>query len=135
MEMGAHEVIRSGDPTSMRAAAGTFDFILSTVNVALDWQAYLALLRPDGALHFVGAVRQPISVAAASLIGGRKRLSGSPVGSPAEIMVMLEFCERHGIRPRIEQFSMSEVNEALKYLRSGKARYRLVLQAPATPND
>jgi len=85
-------------------AAGMVDFILSTVNVALAWPAYLALLRPDGALHFVGAVHEPISAAAASLMGGRKRLLGSPVGSAAEIVDMLEFCERHGIRPRIEQF-------------------------------
>jgi uncharacterized zinc-type alcohol dehydrogenase-like protein len=40
---------------------------------------------------------------------------------------MLEFCARHSIAPITESFPMSKVNEALDRLRSGKARYRIVL--------
>ena len=42
---------------------------------------------------------------------------------------MLEFCARHDIAPQVEHFPMSKVNEALDHLRSGKARYRVVLDA------
>jgi uncharacterized zinc-type alcohol dehydrogenase-like protein len=41
---------------------------------------------------------------------------------------MLEFSARHGIEPVTETFPMSEVNDALEKLRSGKPRYRLVLE-------
>jgi uncharacterized zinc-type alcohol dehydrogenase-like protein len=42
---------------------------------------------------------------------------------------MLEFCARHQILPQVEEFPMSKVNEAVDHLRSGKARYRIVLNA------
>ena len=41
---------------------------------------------------------------------------------------MLEFCARHQIAPVTEEFPMSKVNEAFDHLRSGKARYRIVLK-------
>jgi len=40
---------------------------------------------------------------------------------------MLEFARRHDIRPQVEVFPMDEINAALDHLRSGKARYRVVL--------
>ena len=40
---------------------------------------------------------------------------------------MLEFSARHSIAPITETFPMSKVNDALEHLRSGKARYRIVL--------
>ena len=40
---------------------------------------------------------------------------------------MLQFSARHGIVPTTETFPMSRANEALEHLRSGKARYRIVL--------
>jgi uncharacterized zinc-type alcohol dehydrogenase-like protein len=42
---------------------------------------------------------------------------------------MMEFVARTGIAPQVEHFPMSQVNQALEYLRSGKARYRVVLDA------
>jgi uncharacterized zinc-type alcohol dehydrogenase-like protein len=40
---------------------------------------------------------------------------------------MLEFARMHGIRPQVEMFPMSEINAAFDHLKSGKARYRIVL--------
>ena len=40
---------------------------------------------------------------------------------------MLAFSARHSVAPIVELFPMSEVNDALERLRSGKARYRIVL--------
>jgi uncharacterized zinc-type alcohol dehydrogenase-like protein len=61
------------------------------------------------------------------MIAGQKSFSGSPLGSPATIRKMLEFCARHGIEAVTEHFPMSNVNEALAHLEAGKARYRVVL--------
>jgi uncharacterized zinc-type alcohol dehydrogenase-like protein len=54
-------------------------------------------------------------------------VSGSPAGSPIAIDHMLAFSARHSIAPITETFPMSQVNDALERLRSGKARYRVVL--------
>jgi alcohol/geraniol dehydrogenase (NADP+) len=40
---------------------------------------------------------------------------------------MLDFSARHAVAPITETFPMSKVNDALDHLRSGKARYRIVL--------
>ena len=127
LEMGAHHTINSRDPEAIAAAAGRFDLVMSTVNVKLDWNAFLATLTPRGRLHFVGATLEPLDLGVFPLIGGQRSVSGSPVGSPAVIAQMLEFAARHGIKPVIETYRFDQVNEALERLRSGEARYRIVL--------
>lgn len=126
-QLGADAVVNSRDSAAMEKIAGSFDFILNTVNVPLDWNAYLGALKPDGRLHFVGAVLEPIPVPAFALIGQRKSISGSPLGSPATVRDMLDFCGRHEIAPVTESFKFADINDALEHLRSGKARYRIVL--------
>lgn len=127
LELGAHHTLDSRDKAALKAAAGSFDLILSTVNVKLDWNTYLATLRPKGRLHFVGATLEPLDIGVFSLIGGQRSISGSPVGSPATIAKMLEFAVRHQIQPQVEVFPFDQVNRAVERLRSGQARYRVVL--------
>ncbi|MBE0470526.1 MAG: NAD(P)-dependent alcohol dehydrogenase [Methyloprofundus sp.] len=126
---GAHHVISSRDSTAMAQANSTLDMLIVTVNVALDWASLLQTLKPNGRLHIVGAVLEPMQIAAIDLIFGQKRVSGSPTGSSVDLATMLEFAARHDIRPQVEHFPMSRVNEALAHLASGNARYRIVLDA------
>lgn len=127
-KFGAHRVVDSRDRDALKAEAGRYDFILSTVAVPLDWNRYFAALAPKGRLHTVGAVSDPIGVEAFTLIGGQKSLSGSPLGSPVTIRKMLDFCDRHGIAPQIERMKMSQIDAAFDRLREGKPRYRIVLE-------
>jgi alcohol/geraniol dehydrogenase (NADP+) len=127
--LGAHNVVASTDSTALKAIAGTLDFLLVTANADLDWAAMLGTLRGNGRLHFVGIVPGAIPVSVFSLIPQQKSLSGSPVGSPSTVATMLEFCARHQILPQVESFPMSKINDAIDHLRSGKARYRVVLDA------
>ena len=127
LELGAHETLNSRDKDELKAAAGKFDLIISTVNVKLDWNLYLSTLAPKGRLHFVGATLEPLDIGAFNLIGGQRSVSGSPVGSPATIKTMLEFAALHNIAPVTETFKFDEVNEAVQRLRDGKAHYRVVL--------
>ncbi len=82
---------------------------------------------PNGRLHVVGVVPEPIPVAAFSLISQQRNVSGSLTGLPDAIRTMLEFASRHNVVPRTEHFPMSDINEAFARLESGKARYRIVL--------
>jgi uncharacterized zinc-type alcohol dehydrogenase-like protein len=127
--LGADEIVNSRDAAALGKVAGKFDFILSTVNVPLDWDSYLGALAPKGRLHFVGAVLAPVPVPAFTLIMAQRGVSGSPLGSPATTRDMIEFCARHDIAPVTELYPMSQANDALQHLRDGKARYRIVLQA------
>lgn len=130
LSLGAHHVLDTSDPHALVEAAGQFDFILSTVNVKLDWNAYVGTLAPKGRLHFVGATLEPLDLAVFPLIGGQRSVSASPVGSPATIKTMLDFSALHEIEPQVEYFRFDQVNEALQHLRDGKAKYRIVLTHP-----
>jgi uncharacterized zinc-type alcohol dehydrogenase-like protein len=126
---GAHHVVSSKDSAAIKTLGGSFDLLISTVNVRLDWDALIETLAPGGRLHVVGAVLDPIPVAAFSLILQQRNISGSPTGSPIAIDTMLEFAARHNIAAQTEHFPMSKINEAFGRLASGKARYRIVLDA------
>lgn len=127
LKLGAHHTLNSRDAAEIKAAAGRFDLILSTVNVGLDWNGYVNTLKAKGRLHFLGAALEPIQIGAFSLIVAQRQISGSPVGSPATIAKMIEFAALHNIEPVTEHFRFDQANEALAHLESGKARYRIVL--------
>ncbi len=125
--LGAHHVINSRNSDEIEKAQGRFDFLISTVNVKLNWDAYLATLKPKGRLHFVGASLEPLDINVFSLIMAQRSVSGSPVGSPGTISTMLAFAAQHDIAPMVETFRFDQVNKAMNHLREGKARYRVVL--------
>ena len=127
LTLGAHRTLNSRNAEELAKAANSFDFILNTTNANLDWNSYIAALKPKGRLHTVGAVPEPMAMAAFPMIIGQKSLSASPLGSPSTTDTMLAFSARHGIAPTTETYPMSRANDALEHLRSGKARYRVVL--------
>jgi len=126
---GANRVVSSRDSATIKNLASTFDLLIVTVNVTLDWEALIASLAPNGRMHVVGAVLEPIPIAAFPMIAGQKSVSGSPTGSPVAIETMLDFAARHNITPQTEHMPMSRINEAFERLEAGKARYRIVLDA------
>jgi uncharacterized zinc-type alcohol dehydrogenase-like protein len=126
---GANHVVSSRDSAAIKKLAGSFDLLISTVNVPLDWSALFNTLGPNGRLHVVGIALEPIPVPAFALILQQRAVSGSPTGSPVAIETMLDFASRHNIAPQTEHFPMSQINQAFARLASGKARYRIVLDA------
>jgi len=126
--LGADYLVDTRSDEELEKLKGKFDMILTTVNVPLNWDLYFQALAPKGNLHIVGAVLEPIPVISFNLIMHQKSLSGTATGSPDVVRKMLEFCTRHKIEPVIEDFKMSEINEAFEHLENGKPRYRIVLE-------
>lgn len=126
-QLGAHQVHNTKQEGALKKLSGQFDLIISTINAPLDVPGLLETLAPKGCLHNVGAVLKPLEVPAFGLISGQKSVAGSPTGSPVTIDQMLEFSARHAVAPITEKFPLSKVNDAMERLRSGKARYRIVL--------
>ena len=126
-QLGAHYVHNTKQDGALKKLSRSLDLIISTINAPPDLPGFLDTLAPNGCFHNVGAVLKPLEVPAFSLILGQKCVAGSPTGSPTAIDHMLEFSARHSVAPIVESFPMSKVNDALERLRSGKARYRVVL--------
>ena len=126
-QLGAHHFVPTHDKEALKKLSGQLDMVLDTVNVELDWNAYLRTLKPKGILHIVG-VASNIDARIGQLMGKQRSISASPTGGPHAIREMLKFAGRHQIQPMIETYKFSEVNEAVERLRSGKPRYRIVLE-------
>ncbi|MGB7986546.1 MAG: NAD(P)-dependent alcohol dehydrogenase [Terracidiphilus sp.] len=125
--LGAHHFVNSRESKALREVAGTFDFILSTINADQDWGVYVAALRPTGTLCFVGVPPSPVTVHAFPLISGLRSISGNPTGSPYRIKEMLDVAARHGVKATIESFPMAQANAAIEKVKKNKVRYRAVL--------
>lgn len=129
LALGAHRTVSSVDKADMKRIAGSIDFLIVTVGATLDWDALMGTLAPKGRLHLVGVVTDGLKVRTGSLMSWQRSISSSPTGSPGSIARMLDFAARHDINAQVERFPMARVNDAIDRLRSGKARYRVVLDA------
>jgi uncharacterized zinc-type alcohol dehydrogenase-like protein len=128
--LGSSKHIATSDRTAMREARGSFDLIINTVSADLDMEAYLRLLRPNGALVNVGLPPSNLSVKPGSLIIGNKVLSGSNIGGIGETQEMLDFCAEHGIGATVERLDASDtttIDAAYDDVVAGKVRYRYVI--------
>lgn len=125
--LGADEIILSTNEEQMQSNARSLHFILDCVSASHDINAYLRLLKRDGALTLVGAPENPLPVAAFSLIGGRKSFAGSGIGGIAETQEMLDFCGKHNITSDIEIINIQQINEAYERLLKGDVKYRFVI--------
>jgi uncharacterized zinc-type alcohol dehydrogenase-like protein len=125
--LGADEVLISTDAAQMKAYRGKLDFLLDCVSATHDIDAYLSLVKRDGALALVGAPEHPIPVSAFSLIVGRKSFSGSLIGGIKETQEMLDFCGQHNITADIELIPIQSINEAYERLLKGDVKYRFVI--------
>jgi alcohol dehydrogenase (NADP+) len=127
VRLGADDVILSTDNAAMKKHAGSFDFILDTVAGDHDLNAYLQLVKLNGAMTLVGAPSKPLSVAAFSLIMKRRQLAGSTIGGIRETQEMLDFCGEKGIAADIELIRIQQINEAYERLLKSDVKYRFVI--------
>jgi uncharacterized zinc-type alcohol dehydrogenase-like protein len=129
LAMGAGAYYATSDPATFRTLRNTFDLIINTVSAKLDWNALLSLLKIDGTLVVVGIPEEEVPIDAFSLVGGRRSLAGSMIGSIAETQEMLDFCAAHNVVPEIEVIAIQDVNEAYERVRKSAVRYRFVIDA------
>ncbi len=132
---GADHFLLSTDQAAMEHAEYGFDLLLCTAPAGNDWATLLMALKKKGRLVLAAfspvdlnvAAGGPASGAAVDLVAHQLSITGSFLGSRADMREMLGFAQEHGITPRIELMPMSQANEAILRVRENKARYRVVL--------
>jgi uncharacterized zinc-type alcohol dehydrogenase-like protein len=129
LRLGAAHYHATTDPDTITTLAGQFDLILNTVSASIDLDSCLSLLAPGGTLVNVGIPAQPMSLAAFSLVLGRKTLAGTLFGGIAETQEMLGFCAEHNITADIEVIPAQQINEAYERVLASDVRYRFVIDA------
>lgn len=125
--LGADKFLISRDADSMKKASGTFDYIIDTVSVAHDLKPLLELLTVDGKLVVVGVPTKPYEIQPMDLIGGRRLVGGSMIGSIKETQEMLDFCGANGVTASIEKIHVDYLNTAMERLVKSDVKYRFVI--------
>jgi uncharacterized zinc-type alcohol dehydrogenase-like protein len=133
LALGADEYFATESPDALEALRGRFDLIINTVSADIPVDLYLATLRLDGALVFVGLPENPQQFRVFSLTGARRSLAGSNIGGIRETQEMLDFCAEHGIASVIETIGADEVTDAYDRVVRGDVRYRFVIDTATIP--
>jgi uncharacterized zinc-type alcohol dehydrogenase-like protein len=126
-KLGAHHFALTSDAALMATLSASFDFIIDTVSATHDVNAFVQLLKLDGAMILLGAPPSPAQVAAFSLIGKRRKLSGSLIGGIKETQEMLDYCAEHNIVSDVEVIPMANINEAYERMLKSDVKYRFVI--------
>ena len=121
----------SSDPQRLTEHQGAFDFILSTLNVPFELDAFVRMLTPQGRLCLVAAPLTQLSLSGGLLNNSRRSIYGNYIGSRADTIQMLEFSAKHGIKAIVDVMPMARVNEAIERVRSRKVQMGLVLEGSA----
>ncbi|HQU08569.1 MAG: hydroxyacid dehydrogenase [Verrucomicrobia bacterium 21-51-4] len=127
LALGAHGVLISKDAQQMKQAANSFDFLLCTVSAPFKLADYLALLKVDGKMVFLGVPEKPLELGTFALIDRRKTVAGSLIGGIAETQEMLDYCGKHNIACDIEMIPIQKINEAYERMLRSDVHYRFVI--------
>jgi D-arabinose 1-dehydrogenase-like Zn-dependent alcohol dehydrogenase len=124
-----HFIAMEEDKDWAKNNARSLDLIVSTVaDPKMPLQQYLRLLRTHGQFIQVGAPEDAIpGFNMFNLIMKGAKIGGSAIGSPKDILDMLNFAVEKGIHPFIEERPMKDANQAVIDMGNNKARYRYVL--------
>ncbi|HUM00985.1 MAG TPA: NAD(P)-dependent alcohol dehydrogenase [Thermoanaerobaculia bacterium] len=125
--LGAHAFELTTEPRALKKLSGRFDLLIDTVSVDHDLNAYLGLLRPEGAMAIVGIPPTPVPLTAMSLVFGNKKLAGSMIGGIAETQEMLDYCAAKKIVADVEMIPIGMINEAYERMIRSDVRYRFVI--------
>ncbi len=127
-QLGAGFILSSNAETSS-ALNSKFDFIISTLNVEYDMDAFLKMLTPQGKFCVVVTPLKKQTVTLGLLYDYAQRsIYGNYVGSRKNMTDMLDFSAKHNIESEVEVMPFSKMNEVIEDVRAGKVNIRLVLE-------
>jgi alcohol dehydrogenase/propanol-preferring alcohol dehydrogenase len=131
-KLGAHHYLDSNrkDFADAMTRLGGAKAILATAPHADSISALVPALGVEGVLIVVAASFEPIRVGAIDLISRNARVQGWSSGTATDSTDAMAFAARHGVRPMIERFPLTEAPRALEAMHQGTVRFRAVLEMP-----
>jgi D-arabinose 1-dehydrogenase-like Zn-dependent alcohol dehydrogenase len=130
-DLGARHYIdsTSTDVSESLQKLGGARVILATVTDADAMSAAIGGLGYKGEFVIVGVPEKPIQVHVPGLVMRRQAIHGWPSGTSIDSEDTLRFSEITGVLPIIEKFPLDNAAQAYDRMMSGKARFRVVLEA------
>jgi D-arabinose 1-dehydrogenase-like Zn-dependent alcohol dehydrogenase len=129
--LGAHDYIdtSAADPAAALRALGGARAIIATVTDAAAMQAIVGGLGSNGTMMVIGAVGA-LTVDSMDLLRKRAAVKGWYSGTSIDSEDTLLFSERHNVKSMNEYYPLEEAQAAYERMRSGKARFRVVIRMP-----
>lgn len=126
--MGASEVlVVDQDAGKAMTDVGGFDVVLSTTNSSKQVSSAMGGLRLNGRLISMGVTDGPIMLDAMSMLLGQRQLRGSSQDERGDLVEALALVASGQVKPVLEVYPMTKVNEVRERLAQGLVRYRAVL--------
>ncbi|SOZ09619.1 alcohol dehydrogenase [Cupriavidus taiwanensis] len=129
LALGAHVYIdnRREDAAARLKAMGGAQAMVTMIDHAEAISALLPGLAPEGRLVVLNPARSPLHIPPGLLVGGQRSILGSLTGTPYDNEKTLNFSMLANVRPRIETMPLEQAAQAYAKMKSGSAKYRMVL--------
>jgi uncharacterized zinc-type alcohol dehydrogenase-like protein len=129
LDLGFDRFVLNTNSDNFNQLFGTFDYLISTVPAEINWPQYLKLLKPNGILSIVGLPKQDVHFPAISLADyGEKTIKGGFIGTRKQMKDLLGFAAKNKIEAKVEEFSISQVNEVLDKIRNKEILFKAVIK-------
>ncbi|GAB5586872.1 hypothetical protein Unana1_01772 [Umbelopsis nana] len=128
-KLGATDFVLNS-PEHLAKLVKSLDYLLVCGSgPSTDWGQLLDLLDDHGKLILLDLPEQQLQIPATAIVYRHLSIVGSFVGSNVDLVEMLALASKTGVRPWVETVgnTCEEVNNGIKHLMSGKARYRVVI--------
>lgn len=129
-ELGAEYFVNSKarkTGEALRDWDGGADIILATAPSSEAATEAVPGLAPDGTLVVLGVGPGNIQASPMDLVGGRRKVMGSPSGGRKDIRATLNFSAHNHVLPRVNKFPLEDAGKVLDLMHTGKLRNRGVL--------
>jgi alcohol dehydrogenase/propanol-preferring alcohol dehydrogenase len=124
LALGADEVVSNG---AELAAAGGADILLSTNSSNAALVDHMTGLRPRGTLVVMGIAFDTLALGNMPMVMNSIRVLGSAHNGPQYLAEALRIAADGQVKPIVETFDKSEINEAYERVANGSVRYRAVV--------
>lgn len=129
LRLGANNFVNTNKSNWSEKLSKKFDLIINTSPADLNLQRYVELLKPDGKFCYLGLPSNKQEFNATQLADyGSRIVYGSYVGSVSEMEDLLQLAVTKNIKAEIVKFPISKIEEAIKFVKSGKTYKRVVLE-------
>jgi alcohol dehydrogenase len=133
--LGAHRYVDTlvEDAVAALKQLGGAQAIIATIGHPATVSALPGALAPTGQLVLLGGAKDPLVVPIGPMVVGERSIVGSITGTPHESERTLDFSVLAGVQPQVEVVPFERAHDAYQRLKSGQAKFRVVLSMPALP--
>ena len=131
MDLGADEVLVIKDHVGKELLEkGGADFILSFSPSMKQNSEAIEGLRPDGRFVTAAVSGDVLTANPVSMLFKQVSIIGSAHNHPSDLVDILDLVAKGRVKPRIESYSLTDVNKVMARLVEGKVRHRAVMTLP-----